>query len=552
MKYLGTLVKGIIIGFISIAIPGLSASTIAIIFGVYYTMISSIESIFKNFRKSVIFLAFLILGYAIGSLGGAFIVSTVYQTAPLPLVFCILGLIIGSLPKMIKDVMPYKRQVSNWIMMVLVTAALVIYSYIVINGKEMTFEHMEVYDYIILAVVGFVTSVTLVVPGVDFAVVLIAFGYYYAIVNSISELILLKNIVLNVTVLATYLLSYGVGAFCCSKIIKKLMVKHTVKMKFVNLGFVLASPAVVIKKCIVDNPNYMATYSNAKLALGIVLEAVGFLAMIIFYHFASPDNRDRAHQTRHMFRFYFMIISQPIKAIRIYTTMRKMLKKRDEIPFEERYNYCMKVIDVINKGGRTKPVFVGTENITDNPTMFVSNHQGRYDGIGIYSALKNKPTSFLALKTTMQAPMYYEFFKLLESIYIDDTNPRSQVYAINKMAEMMKEGRNFIVFVEGEYHDNRNELQEFKTGALKAAFDAKIAITPVVLYDSWKVYSISSIKIIEPEIHFLKPIFYEEYKDMTRKELADLLKMRMQTKLDELNKIKDVAFKVDELEEGEN
>ena len=81
MKYFGLLIKGILIGFISIAIPGLSASTIAIILGVYYSMINSISSIFKDFKKSVVFLAILILGYAIGSLGGAFMISTVYEIA---------------------------------------------------------------------------------------------------------------------------------------------------------------------------------------------------------------------------------------------------------------------------------------------------------------------------------------------------------------------------------------------------------------------------------------------------------------------------------------
>lgn len=551
MKYFGLLIKGILIGFISIAIPGLSASTIAIILGVYYSMINSISSIFKDFKKSVVFLAILILGYAIGSLGGAFMISTVYEIAPLPLIFCILGLIIGSLPKMFKDLMPYRKQISNWIVMTLVIVILIVYSYIIIEGKQVTFDNMEVYDYILLAFVGFITSVTLVVPGVDFAVVLLACGYYYAIINAISDLMTFNNVLHNVIVLATYLISYGIGAFCCSKIINKLIVKHEVKMKFINLGFVLASPGVVIRKCIIDNPNYAATYSNGKLALGIVLAVLGFILMLVFYHFASPDNKDRAHQTRHMFRFYFMILSQPIKAVKIYTTMRKMVKKRDSIPFEERYKYCMGVIDVVNKGGRTRPIFVGEENIPKETTMFVSNHQGRYDGIGIYTKLKDKPTSFLALRSTMNAPMYYEFFKLLESVYIDEKDTRSYAYAINKMTEKLKEGRNFIVFAEGGYKDNRNELQEFKTGAFKSAYDAQITITPVVLYDSWKVYGVSSIKIIEPEVHFLKPLKYEEYKDMSRKELADLIKQRMQEKLDELNKIKGVEFS--EIKEiGEN
>ena len=542
MKNLGVLVKGIIIGFISIAIPGLSASTIAIILGIYYTMIDSIASILKSFKKSIIFLIFLVLGYSIGSLGGAFVISSVYKVYPLPLLLCLIGIIIGSLPKMIRDVLPYKKKISNWMISILVMVALFAFSFVVRQGKLVDFSDMQIYDYIILAVVGFVTSVTLVVPGVDFAVVLIAFGYYYAIVNAISEMMVLKNLLLNASVLLTYLISYGLGAFCCSKIIKRLIMKHEERMMFVNLGFVMISPFIVIKSAIIDNETQI-NITPATLLIGILLAVAGFIAMIVFNHFASPTNKDRAHQTRHMFRFYFMILSQPIKAVKIYTTMRKMVKKRDSIPFEERYKYCMKVIDVVNKGGRTRPVFVGEENIPDETTMFVSNHQGRYDGIGIYTKLKDKPTSFLALRSTMNAPMYYEFFKLLESVYVDENDVRSHVYAINKMTEMLKEGRNFIVFVEGGYTDNRNELQEFKTGALKSAFDAKITITPIVLYDSWKVYGVSSIKLIEPEVHFLKPLKYDDYKDMTRKELADTIKQMMQSKLDELNQIKKVEVK---------
>ena len=547
MKNLGVLVKGIIIGFISIAIPGLSASTIAIILGIYYTMIDSIASILKSFKKSIIFLIFLVLGYSIGSLGGAFVISSVYKVYPLPLLLCIIGIIIGSLPKMIRDVLPYKKRISNWMISILVMVALFAFSFVVRQGKLVDFSNMQIYDYIILAVVGFITSVTLVVPGVDFAVVLIAFGYYYAIINAISEMMVLKNLLLNASVLLTYLISYGLGAFCCSKIIKRLIMKHEERMMFVNLGFVMISPFIVIKSAIIDNET-QSNITSATLLIGILLAVAGFIAMIVFNHFASPTNKDRAHQTRHMFRFYFMILSQPIKAVKIYTTMRKMVKKRDSIPFEERYKYCMKVIDVVNKGGRTRPVFVGEENIPDETTMFVSNHQGRYDGIGIYTKLKDKPTSFLALRSTMNAPMYYEFFKLLESVYVDENDVRSHVYAINKMTEMLKEGRNFIVFVEGGYTDNRNELQEFKTGALKSAFDAKITITPIVLYDSWKVYGVSSIKLIEPEVHFLKPLKYDDYKDMTRKELADTIKQMMQSKLDELNQIKKVEVK--EVEES--
>lgn len=74
--------KGIFIDFVSLAIPGLGVSTIAIILGIYYQMISSISSIFKDFKKNALFLIVLILGYCVGGVIGSLIVDTAYNLYP--------------------------------------------------------------------------------------------------------------------------------------------------------------------------------------------------------------------------------------------------------------------------------------------------------------------------------------------------------------------------------------------------------------------------------------------------------------------------------------
>ena len=76
------------------------------------------------------------------------------------------------------------------------------------------------------------------------------------------------------------------------------------------------------------------------------------------------------------------------------------------------------------------------------------------------------------------------------------------------------------------------------SGVLHPAYHSKCKITPIVLYDSYKVYSVSSLKRIEPEAHILKPITYDEYKDMPKNELSSLLKQRMQEKLDQISERK--------------
>ena len=131
MKKIMILFKGILIGFASIAIPGLSASTVAIIFCLYYQMIDAISSIFKNFKQSFTFLFFLILGYIIGDIIGANIISFIYEKYPLPIILMILGFIIGSLPKMVKDLLPHFKKISNWLIILLVSAFILSFTFLV-------------------------------------------------------------------------------------------------------------------------------------------------------------------------------------------------------------------------------------------------------------------------------------------------------------------------------------------------------------------------------------------------------------------------------------
>ena len=57
--------KGIIVGIGGIA-PGLSGSVFLVILGLYQKTISAIGTLFKDFKKNVIFLLPLILGFGVG------------------------------------------------------------------------------------------------------------------------------------------------------------------------------------------------------------------------------------------------------------------------------------------------------------------------------------------------------------------------------------------------------------------------------------------------------------------------------------------------------
>lgn len=51
---------------------------------------------------------------------------------------------------------------------------------------------------------------------------------------------------------------------------------------------------------------------------------------------------------------------------------------------------------------------------------------------------------------------------------------------------------------------------------------------PVALIDSYKAFDTGSIDELTVQVHFLKPLYYEEYKDMKTTEIAAEVKQRIE------------------------
>ncbi|MGN1344253.1 MAG: lysophospholipid acyltransferase family protein, partial [Traorella sp.] len=65
------------------------------------------------------------------------------------------------------------------------------------------------------------------------------------------------------------------------------------------------------------------------------------------------------------------------------------------------------------------------------------------------------------------------------------------------------------------------EVDDFKYGTFKIAMNSKKPIIPVALSGTWRIFNNKTkMKYYPIQFSFLKPITYEEYKDMTSMELA--------------------------------
>lgn len=191
-------------------------------------------------------------------------------------------------------------------------------------------------------------------------------------------------------------------------------------------------------------------------------------------------------------------------------------KYTEEQRFEMLRNICLHA----NKGGRITIEPHGLENIPkQDGFMFFPNHQGLYDVLAMATVCP-RPFSVVAKKEVKDTPFLKQVFACMKAYTIDRDDVRQSMEVIINVTKEVKNGRNYLIFAEGTRTKNPNNLLEFKGGSFKSATKAKCPIVPVALIDSYKSFDTNSIEPIKVPVFFLKPMLYDEYKDMKTVEIA--------------------------------
>lgn len=194
---------------------------------------------------------------------------------------------------------------------------------------------------------------------------------------------------------------------------------------------------------------------------------------------------------------------------------------------QEIYDMLRFIVLRANKGGNVHIDVYGKENIPkENGFMFYPNHQGMYDVLAIVEAC-SVPFSVVAKKEVGNIQFLKQVFACMKAYLIDRDDVRQSMQVIIDVSKEVASGRNYLIFAEGTRSKLGNKLLDFKGGSFKAATKAKCPIVPVALINSFKLFDTNSIKPVNVEVHFLKPMLYEEYKDMKTTEIANEVKKRI-------------------------
>lgn len=271
-------IKGFIMGIANV-IPGVSGGTLALTLGIYERFIKAISHFFSNLKENFKFLLPIVIGIGLAIITMSNVIDYSFKHFPLPTTLFFMGLVIGGIPLLIKKVKGTKevKKTSSYVI-----AAITFAIVMILALSEQLFNinltanltNMGIFDYIVLFLVGIIAAATMVIPGVSGSLVLMLLGYYYPILEVVTEVTKFQNLGTNILIGGVFALGILIGIVGVSKIIEFLLEKHETKTYFGVIGFIIAS---VIAIPIAAASDITFIFSIPQIIFGIVFLALGLV-----------------------------------------------------------------------------------------------------------------------------------------------------------------------------------------------------------------------------------------------------------------------------------
>ncbi|MCK5075507.1 MAG: AMP-binding protein [Calditrichia bacterium] len=156
----------------------------------------------------------------------------------------------------------------------------------------------------------------------------------------------------------------------------------------------------------------------------------------------------------------------------------------------------------------------GTNNIPEGPVILAPNHQSYFDGLFVAVFLKNKlmkKTYFYAKEKHIRK-RWVKFIADRNNVIIMDIN-RDLKASIQKMASLLKEKRNIIIFPEGTRSQDGN-LGKFKKTFAILSRELNVPVVPISIKGAFDALP-KGKKLPRPfkkiKVKFLEPVYPENH-----------------------------------------
>lgn len=284
-EYLMLILKGIGVG-IAMLIPGVSGGTLALMLGIYDDIIESVAGLRKHFKDSVIFLIPIAIGGVIGYIIALFTFKYGLKYIPIPTLSLFVGLIIGGIPSIFKNVKGTKPTLSHIVcfaLSFLFVIGIAILS-IVLNF-DISIDNIKGWEYILILVGGIISAFALVVPGISGSAILLILGLHSLIVQTSIPNVFLFDEMFGKYLIIDVLFAIGavIGLLTISKLMRYLLSQKTTHTFYSILGFIVASIfAIYYNNDVLTSGYYDILMQNPyQFALIVVLLIVGIVISLL-------------------------------------------------------------------------------------------------------------------------------------------------------------------------------------------------------------------------------------------------------------------------------
>lgn len=301
-------VLGIFIG-LAVIVPGVSGSTVAIMFGLYASMLYAIGNIIGDFKRCIKFLVPIGIGAVIGFGGGFLLVQLLLEKYIFVVICLFVGLMLGASPALLNEIKGERISGVRILLMiigVIIPLGVGVLSVVLdppvlteVEGASQAFGEIPWYMFLAYIPLGFLVAATQLIPGLSATAILMALGQFKPIMDSVHLDYILSHPAF-IGLMLCLVCGFAVGLVVISKIFSRLIAwKRVATFSFV-VGLSFGSIASMFL-----NPDIVQVYFNwghggfsiIELLVGIVLLAVGLVGSTLLTRYGliheNNENKDK-------------------------------------------------------------------------------------------------------------------------------------------------------------------------------------------------------------------------------------------------------------------
>lgn len=182
----------------------------------------------------------------------------------------------------------------------------------------------------------------------------------------------------------------------------------------------------------------------------------------------------------------FVVLAFGWKLLFIKRKTKKYLRDPESFPLEERYRYAYKIVKKVLYIYNVKITTKGFTKTPSIPCLFIANHKSELDPIILFKILYETPQTpyfkFIAKAELNTKSRFAQVFKLIDTVFIPRDDLRATLEIYKNQANIQKDKRSIVVFIEGTRIYDVGKLGDWHHGTLRIAYNSFAPIVPIVLY----------------------------------------------------------------------